>query len=272
MTPRSGIFRLEREVIAAGWRNKGLWLLQVGGNAVLAGIAYAWLWIPDRTPWHLVESALLGLGLVAAVFWLHGATFARFLSLHREGREGLGAALRRAGTHIPALTCWAVVSGLTLGVITGVGTCVPGASARLASAATLALRRPVSPMLIGGLGEAFIHAAVWFFAPAFLLPLALQSAEHGLRGMSWKGLRTAWSIFRRGRYWLDFLLLLVLGSYVPTALLRWVPEAESLASQAPSLALRLLLAYATAVTAWIFLASLLGRLSVEARPGAETTG
>jgi hypothetical protein len=82
----------------------------------------------------------------------------------------------------------------------------------------------------------------------------------GFAGFGGRSLAAAWKVFRRGRYWVSYLAVFALGIYVPVQLVHWVPEVESLGAQVASLAARFLAAYLMMVTAWLVLASLLGRL------------
>ena len=49
-----------REVPGAVWGAKRVWLLHVAGNAALAALGYAWLWIPDAKIWQRSEERRVG--------------------------------------------------------------------------------------------------------------------------------------------------------------------------------------------------------------------
>jgi len=92
----------------------------------------------------------------------------------------------------------------------------------------------------------------WIVAPALLLPLAGSAAAEGFRGF----FRRAW----RWRYFPGAVVLLAAGAYLPWLLWSWHPALSGVALETASLAVRALAAYALAVTAWLSLASLVGRL------------
>lgn len=55
-----------------------LFALNLAGNAVLVGLMYYWLGIPDRRTWQLVASALLAAGIATGALWLHATNFRSF--------------------------------------------------------------------------------------------------------------------------------------------------------------------------------------------------
>lgn len=132
-----------------------------------------------------------------------------------------------------------------------------GEPVRLPAACRQALRR--SPALIVwtialavALWLALRAAAprwIWILVPLLLLPVAAQVTAEGARG--W--IRPPW----RPRYFLQFAALAIPGILAPYALIAWHPAMPGLALQTASLALRFLVAYQLAITAWLILASLL---------------
>jgi len=101
---------------------------------------------------------------------------------------------------------------------------------------------------------------VWVLLPLLLLPWGAEVAANGFAGFGGRSLRTAWRVFRRGSHWSSYVVLFALGVYVPSQLVYWIPEVQSFGGQAASLAGRFLAAYLLFITAWLVLASLLGRL------------
>jgi hypothetical protein len=92
-----------------------------------------------------------------------------------------------------------------------------------------------------------------------LLPLAMEISVNGIGGLGSAGRATAQRTFRRARYWVGYVAILVLGAWLPTVLIDWIPQVESLFAQAASLLVRFLAAYLLLITAWLLLVSLLAR-------------
>lgn len=250
----------EREAVAAVWRRKRLWLLHLTGNAVLLAAGYTWLWIPDEKAWQVAASAVLGLVLLAGALWLHGGSLAYFRQAHGGEAGGLWPVLRATVRRLPALAAWAALLLLVLWVVAWASDFTGVASAWLASALTLLSRRPVSPAILARLFIALVWVVNWVVVPVLLLPLASQVAGEGFNGFRGPALRRAWTLFRRERYWLDYVALFALGAYLPGRLVWWAPEVTGMTAEAVSLLIRFLAAYLLAVTFWLLLVSLVGRL------------
>lgn len=250
----------EREAAAAVWRAKRLWTLQVGGNLLLAVLAYGWLAIPDARLWQVAVSVIFGAALALAFLWLHGSTFEFFAQAHAGNSAGVRAAFRATLRRLPALVVWALLFGLVLWALDWAGGWVRYAADWLGSALTLALRTPVSPQAVAGVLNAVLWVLAWVWAPLRLLPLAAEAAVNGFGGFTNARRAAARRVFRRGRYWIGYLVLLALGTWLPTVLIDWFPQVESLWAQALSLLLRFIAAYLLLVSAWLLLASLLTRL------------
>jgi hypothetical protein len=250
---------IERDAAAALWRSKRLWALHVGGNLLLAVLAFFWLAIPDARLWQVAASFLLGAALAVAFLWLHGSTFAFFVEAHGGAGASVRSAFRDTLRRLPALVLWALLFVLVLWVLGWAGGWVRYAADWLGSLLTMALRTPVSPQGVAGVLDAILWVLVWVWAPLRLLPLAVEVAANGFNGFRSAGRATARRTFRRGRYWLAYVTLLLLGAWLPTVLIDWIPVVESLWAQAASLLARFLAAYLLLVTAWLVLASLLAR-------------
>jgi len=250
---------IEREAVAALWRAKRLWALHVGGNLLLAALAYGWLAIPDARLWQLAVSALFGLALALAFLWLQASTFEFFTQAHAGAGAGVIPAFRATLRRLPALVVWALLFALGLWVIGWAGGKVGYASNWLGSALTMTLRTPVSPQGVAGVLNTVLWVLAWVWAPLRLLPLAVEVSANGFEGFAGARRAAARRVFRRGRYWLAYVALLALGTWLPAVLIDWFPKVESLWAQAASLLLRFLGAYLLLVTAWLLLASLLAR-------------
>ncbi len=254
---------IERRAAAAVWVHKRLWLLQAAGNIALLALGYGWLWIPEESVWQLAGSALLALVLLAGALWLHGGSLAFFRQLHATEGDSLasvGSVYRVALRWLPALVVWAALLIVVLWFLDWIEGLRSDASAWVASWLTMTLWRPISPQGLGRVFSALVWLVNWFVIPLAALPVALQALTTGFGGYRWQGLRKAWKLFRRPRYWLAYGLLFVVGAYLPYRLVSWVPEAEGFFTEAASLAARFSLAYVLVVTAWLVLLSLLGRM------------
>lgn len=260
MSGNPGRLKPEREAVAAVWRRKQLWLLHLVGNALLLGLGYAWLWIPDEKVWQVAVSTLLGFALLAAALWLHGGTLACFRQAHGGEEGGLAPVFRATLRRLPALAAWAALLLLVLWLVAWASDFTGVVSAWLASALTLLVRRPVSPETLARFLTALVWVVSWVVVPVLLLPLASQVAGEGFNGFRGPALRRAWALFRRERFWLDYVALFALGAYLPGRLIWWVPEVTGLTAEAASLVARFLAAYLLAVTAWVILLSLAARL------------
>lgn len=250
---------LEREAAAAVWRSKRLWALHVGGNLLLAVLTYGWLAIPDARLWQIALSVLFGVALGLAFLWLQASTFEFFAQAHAGAGASVRAAFRATLRRLPALVVWTLLFGLVLWAIGWASGWVRYAADWLGSLLTMTLRTPVSPQSVAGVLNAILWVLTWVWAPLRLLPLAAEVSVNGFGGFRGARRAVAQRVFRRGRYWLAYVALLALGTWLPTVLIDWMPEVESLWAQATSLLLRFLAAYLLFVTAWLLLASLLTR-------------
>ncbi len=248
------------DALRALWGAKRLWLLHVAANAVWLALAYAWLWIPDERIWQLAVSFLGGVVLAGAVLWLHGSTWVFFDQVHAGWPMPVATPFRGPLRRVLPLMVWALLVWLLFCGLGLVADYVPPAADWLASALTLAIRKPVSPEYTLQFLSSLAWVLEWILFPLLLLPWGVEVAVRGFAGLRGQGLAVAWRVFRRGHYWVSYLVLFVLGIYIPVQLVNWIPEVESFGGQAASLAARFFAAYLLFITAWLVLASLLGRL------------
>ncbi len=81
------------------------------------------------------------------------------------------------------------------------------------------------------------------------MPLGAMVAKEG-----WRGFRgEAWRPLARALYWLEVLVLMLLGIWAPLKLLAWTPHLSSFRMQMASFIARLLAAYLLFVAAWLLL-------------------
>ncbi|MEO7651473.1 MAG: hypothetical protein ABIZ80_13490 [Bryobacteraceae bacterium] len=90
----------------------------------------------------------------------------------------------------------------------------------------------------------------WLLAAMLLLPIAGRVAAEGFRGF----LRNGWTL----RYFADYILLVVIGVYIPAKLIGWHPEMGGFTMQTISLTLRFTAAILLATLSWLTMASILG--------------
>jgi hypothetical protein len=220
---------------------KRLWLIQAAGNALLFWLAFTWLGIRDSRNWQLAETATLGLLILAAWLWLQDGTF----TYCADRSQGLWAAFRKSLKTLAIFSaivivfvalCWAL--GKLDDPLTTLGQ-------KTASWLTFHLRKPVKPATWVRSYLAVLWGVRWIALPALLLPVAAGAACHGVRGM-WR--RT------RKLFWLEYLVALVVGFYVPTLLMSWVPRLIGTTAQVTSFVLRFGFAYALIITAWLAIA------------------
>jgi hypothetical protein len=82
----------------------------------------------------------------------------------------------------------------------------------------------------------------WIVLPALMLPIAAGAARFGVRGMWRKAKRV---------FWLVYLAALLVGFYLPSVLMGWVPKFGGTTPQVLSFTLRFGFAYILIVTAWL---------------------
>jgi hypothetical protein len=90
-----------------------------------------------------------------------------------------------------------------------------------------------------------LWGARWIVLPALFLPIAAGAAMNGPRGM-W---RCASRVF-----WLQYLVALVIGCYIPSLLVHWVPKLSGTFPQVLSFAFRFGIAYVLMITVWLAVA------------------
>lgn len=240
---KTDLLYVERRALAEVWRRKKLLAAQLVGNALLAGLAYGWLWIPEETVAEVVLSAVLALVVVFGALWLHSTALAAFHVV--VGPLRVGMVLRRLPRFVP----WVALMAAVIAVAVWLAGYTAEVTAYLASLFTLRLRTAVSPQQVDWVYPALLRGACAVVL-LVLLPLASQAAG---AGFSW---RRALRVVARPRYWVACAVLVLAGLYAPARLIGWIPSFESLLVQAASVVLRFGAAYALAVTAWLTLAAI----------------
>ena len=214
-------------LVRAVWNRKMLWALMAVGHAVLLGLAWYWLTLPEARIWQLAVSGIVALVVAAGFLWLQGVTLATFRLPY--GPPPFGATLRR----VPALAVWAVVGSLL---------------------AATALR------YVPGSRWAWLPGAAALCVLPALLPAASQISAEGLRGL-FRG--SAWSPLGQWQYYLAVVVCAAVGVLAPYKLVWWIPKLTSLSAQGASAAARFGIAYLLALTGWFLLAAAASRLSAK---------
>ena len=217
---------------------KRLWLIQAAGNALLFWCAFAWLGIRDSRDWQLAETAVLGLLILASWLWLQDGTFVYC----GDRSQGLWTAFRKSLKTLAIFSAVVIVFVVLCWALGKLDEPLTKAGERTASWLTFHLRKPIKPATWVRSYLAVLWGVRWIVLPALVLPVAAGAACNGLRGMG-----------RRGRkvFWLEYLIALIAGLYVPSVLMGWVPKLTGTATQVISFGLRFGFAYVLVITAWL---------------------
>jgi hypothetical protein len=209
---------------------KRLWLMQLIGNALVLWLGFMWLGIGDSGAGQLAETVSFGLLIAAPWLWLQNATFAYFA----DREAGIAAAFRKGLRTLAAfagIVIAFVVVVWALGLLAG-----PLARGGQATASwlTFHLRKPAKPAWFVRGYLALLWGVRWIVVPVIFLPLLA-----GYRKLA-------------GRvFWLEYLIALVLGFWVPSLLMSWVPHLTGSVTQVMSFMLRFGVAYLLMITSWI---------------------
>jgi hypothetical protein len=220
---------------------KRLWLLQALGNAFFFWCAFTWLGLRDSRTSQLIETGVLGLVILISWLWLQDGTFAYCA----DRSEGLWDAFRRAAKNLAVFSAVVIVFVLlvwALGKLTGPLT---EAGQRTASWLTFHLRKPIKPPTWVAIYLAVLWGIRGIVLPAVFLPMAAGAARHGIRGV--------WTPARR-IFWLQYLIAVAIGFYLPAHLAHWVPRFSETTAQVLSFTARFGLAYILMISSWLALA------------------
>ncbi|MBZ5598411.1 MAG: hypothetical protein LAN83_08815 [Acidobacteriia bacterium] len=253
-----------REAMAMAWSSKRVWLLQFLLNPVLFALGVWWLTIPEARIWQLGLSALLALVVVVGALWLQAGTLVYF-----AGEQEPGAAFRWVERTLVAFAAWVLVAGVCLCLVESWSHQTYQYASYFRSILPMGVRRYVSdPQLVLSMNLLF-WVLFWVITPGLLLPLGLQMAKRGFRGLGKDGWRVWARTVRVRQYWAVLMALALLGVRLPQGFIGWVPKIASVSGQTASMVLRFLVAWTIAVTAWVVLASVVGRFG---REGSQVGG
>lgn len=215
-----------------------LWLLQAAGNALLFWCAFTWLGIRDSKSWQLMETAVFGWLILVPWLWLQDGTFVYC----GDRSQDLWTAFRKSLRTLAIFSAVVVVFVALCWVLGKLDAPLTKAGERTASWLTFHLRKPVKPATWVRSYLAVLWGVRWIVLPALVLPVAAGTARNGVRGM-----------WRRGSkvFWLEYLMALGVGFYVPSVLMGWVPKLTGTTAQLTSFVFRFGFAYVLIVTAWL---------------------
>jgi hypothetical protein len=220
---------------------KRLWLIQAVGNALLFWCAFTWLGIGDSKTWQLFETAAVGVLILVPWLWLQDGT----LAYCGDRSLGLSGAFRRSAK---TFVIFSLVVAIFVLLFWGLGKLeAPLATAgeRTASWLTFHVRKPFKPASWARAFTAVLWGVKWIVLPVVMLPMAAGAARNGAGGM-----------WRRGGkvFWLQYLMALVVGFYIPGVLMHWVPKLTETTAQVISFGLRFWIAYVLIISAWLAVA------------------
>lgn len=242
-----------REATAMAWSSKRVWLLQFLLNPLLFALGVWWLTVPEAHIWQLGLSVVLALVVVVGALWLQAGTLVYF-----AGEPKLAAAFRGVRRTLVPFATWVLVMAVCMCLVESWSDKAYQYASYLRSVLPLALRRHVTGPQMDSSVELFFWVLFWIIIPGLLLPLGLQMAKRGFRGLGKAGWatwgRTVWS----RQYWAVLVVLVVIGVCLSQQLIGWVPKVSSVSGQTTSMVLRFLVAWIFATATWVVLASVVG--------------
>lgn len=231
---------------------KRLWLIQAVGNALLFWCAFTWLGIRDARSGQLVATAVFGLLIATSWLWLQNGMFVYC----GDRSQGIWPAYRKGLRTLALFSVLAISFVVLYWAIGKLEGPLTTAGQRTASWLTFYLRRPVKPATCVRVYLAVLWGFRWIVVPAVMLPVAAGAARSGLKGL-WRGGSKV--------FWLEYLVALVLGFYIPSLLMGRIPKLSGTAAQILSFVVRFGVAYVLMVTAWLAVAFFSARGQGDAR-------
>jgi len=221
-----------------------LWLLNFFANAAVVAVWYFWLLIPDAHGWQVAASALIAVAGVVSVLWLRAGTLAWFRMSEFRNQPRIGPAYRRGFRYIPALAFWVIAFALIAGYLWSLHPLIPQTAVWLHQK----LNGGPPPRNIMNDLNWLLLVVLFYVMPALWLPIATTVAASGVHPVHLTRSRRVW---KRGRYWLYFALLILVGVWVPYKIIWWIPDLQTLRQQAWSMGSRFALAYLLAISAFV---------------------
>lgn len=229
-----------------------VWLLNLLGGALLIAAGYFWLQIPDARGWQVAGSILLLVLLAFIAAWLRAGAMAYFRIGGYRVHGTVWQAYRRGFRHVVAVIIAVAIFAGAAWWLWSLRAYTPQAGVWIRQK----LNAGPTPASVTRDLDWLVAFVVFVGMPAIWLPVTITLAAFGakfdriLRGLH---------LLRRPRYWLSLIILVCLGAYIPYRLVWWVPNFETIRSQAWSAGLRFVVAYLIVVSAWVVLLWIAGR-------------
>lgn len=241
-------------------RTPRLWLVQLLGNAVIAGLFALWLPLGVAHWWDLLFNLLLIVVMVVLTLTLHGGTMNYYLAAHQDRSTPMKAAFVRAFRHHHALVVWMVIAFFLWFVLEQLSTYQNQLTNFLRSEMPAWLRQHVSSDNLASAYSILLATLKWVVLPGLFLPLVLGSADRGFRGMFNLHRKR---IVRDWGYWTTLVIASLLGVYTVGVILGWKldPQTATLSAEKMHLSFRIALIYVLALFSWLLTCSVLGRVS-----------
>jgi|GEM_PF-1828249 len=258
---------------ASAWRAVGrqplLALVNLGGLAAVGLALWGWLYVPDSNVALVALSAVTAIALVAVLLLLASYTFLSYYRTHYpmaiEGSVPVHPKekplWRPAVAGLPLMAVWFVAYGLVCLVLGWISGSTLEWAKPIASWMTMVTQKPVSFYSV----NQWLQYVVGFFQWV-LQPMAFLAVFAGLAGYTaWGGVRERWlrhslRLMFSPSYWAHWLLVLLVGLWLPIWLLQWAPEFETLPLATASLVARFGIALLASFLGWLFFLSGLARL------------
>jgi hypothetical protein len=255
---------IEHDSVMAFMHSKRVWLLHIVGNALLFVAFFYWLQIKEDTGARFAVTVVAGLLIIFLSLLLHGGTFAYFC----EGTDSsFISASRRVLPRLPWLLVWAVVFGIVLWLLAQMWNYDAQTGGWARHLLPEFMRKQVSPRSVISVTSTLIGFIVFFLWPIMFLPVGVQTASMGLRGMF---AANAWRPVRNIHFWITYAVCFLVGAYFPYKLAYMTPMKPSpLSAQTWSMVMRLGVGYLLLVTMWLVLCAAMASATVGRRTVEE---
>jgi len=210
-----------------------LFLLDAVGNLALFALAYYWLGLRTSSTGNVIISVALVVLMTALVAYLIALAF------NRDARASVG--------RIPPLLIWLGIAGLVAGLFFYLSSFAPAIENWLNSALTLATRTPIQ---LKWIPLSLLLIALGIISLRHLIPVAVRTANQGVDGLrDWRAVPLSLGYLAAALAWI------LIGLWIPWQLFWWIPKLVSFEAQMASFLIRVSVAFAIYVGAWLLFAS-----------------
>jgi len=252
-----------RDSLRATPRPWAVWLLEFFGNPALAGLFLLWLQLPESGVGQLLVTILVALVLVVLFLVIAGITLSWFVDYHAGNAPTFKGALGHGLRHFVWIGIWGLAAVAVWEVVHWAESYQYQFPNYFRSMLPAGMRGHLSEETVLWLFLAVLNVIFWVVLPALWLPPAAQLAARGFRGFGRDGFRAWGRSLKSLQYWLLIALGGVVGVWLPTLLLDRTPDPKAtLGALMTSLILRMVVAYLLALSAWMMVASSVGRAAV----------